>query len=399
MEQRRLDQRHLDRDAPPGEPSTTQAYETREPRATSSERLREYGFATVAAVVATVLAAVLDRLLTVHSLALVFLTAVVAVAVRSRLSVALYAAATCLLSYDLFFTEPRFTLRIGRGADVVAVAAFVVAAIVCSHLGTRLRDQMVALRTANEQTRAAQVESETERLRTALLSSVSHDLRSPLASVIGAATSLSAYGDAMPDADRRELLSSIRSEGERLDRYIQNLLDMTRLGSGAVKLHRDWVAVEEVLSSAVGRVCKVFPALQVETRVAADLPLLFVHPALIEQALFNVLENAAKFSPAGAPVLVTARRTDHELLVEISDRGPGIPEQARRRIFERFESAEAGDSGRRGSGLGLTIVRGMVGAHGGRVEALPGPEGSGTTIGVTLPLPVPPLPDPGDDPV
>ena len=116
---------------------------------------------------------------------------------------------------------------------------------------------------------SAHVESETERLRTALLSSVSHDLRSPLAAVIGAATSLSAYGGTMPEADRHELLASIRSEGERLDRYIQNLLDMTRLGSGGLKLQRDWVDAEEVLGSAVARVRKLFPAVEVETRSPA----------------------------------------------------------------------------------------------------------------------------------
>ena len=116
---------------------------------------------------------------------------------------------------------------------------------------------------------AARVDSETERLRTALLSSVSHDLRSPLASVIGSATSLSAYGDAMAPADRQELLDSIRSEGERLDRYIQNLLDMTRLGSGPMKLQRDWVGIEEILASALGRLRKSFPDTPVETRPGA----------------------------------------------------------------------------------------------------------------------------------
>ena len=126
--------------------------------------------------------------------------------------------------------------------------------------------------------------------------------------MIGAATSLSAYGSAMPETDRLELLDSIRSEGERLDRYIQNLLDMTRLGSGGLTLERDWIDTEEVLNSAVARVRRLFLAVEFETRIARDLPLLYVHPALIEQALFNILENAARFSPAGAPVVATAER-------------------------------------------------------------------------------------------
>jgi two-component system sensor histidine kinase KdpD len=230
------------------------------------------------------------------------------------------------------------------------------------------------------------VESETERLRTALLSSVSHDLRSPLAAVIGSASSLSAYGETMSERDRRELLGSIRSEGERLDRYIQNLLDMTRLGSGKLKLQRDWVSLDEVLASAVVRLGKLHPAVPVETRVAAGLPLLYVHPALIEQALFNILENAAKVSPPATPVVATADRLGDQLVVDITDRGPGIPEEERRRIFDMFYSVRRGDRGSGGTGLGLTIVRGMIGAHQGRVEALAGPGSQGTTIRVTLPL-------------
>ena len=499
------------------------------------ERLREYGLATAATAAAVLVSTALDRLLPVASLGLVFVTAVVAIAVRSRLAVALYGAVLCFLVYNFFFTEPRLTLRIDHGDDVVAVVTFLAAALVCSQLAARLRAQVLALRAANQHAGALQalgerlatavdagqvfrfgseelasalgcevavlqrgseggslrpvcvrpesahlepndlaaadwvcghgqpagrytatlsaspwwlvpmivesdclgavalrfaaeqtslsdeqqqlaeamiqqvalaadrahlaadletahVESETERLRAALLSSVSHDLRSPLSSMIGAASSLSAYGEAMPAADRGELLASIRSEGERLDRYIQNLLDMTRLGAGGLKLQRDWVAVEELLSSAVARLRRLFPAVVVATRVEPDLPLLFVHPALIEQALFNVLENAAKFSPPGAPVVAAAAREDGKLVVEVTDRGPGIPEEERRRIFDMFWSAARGDSGRSGSGLGLTIVRGMVGAHGGKVEALAGPDGTGTRIRIALPLPDPPEP-------
>jgi two-component system sensor histidine kinase KdpD len=208
--------------------------------------------------------------------------------------------------------------------------------------------------------------------------------------VIGAATSLSAYGETMPAADRHELLESIRSEGERLDRYIQNLLDMTRLGSGPMKLERDWVGLEEILAAALGRLQRFFPAIEVAPELAPGLPPLYVHAALVEQALFNVLENAAKFSPAGAPIEVGARRDGDRIVIDVSDRGPGIPEEERRRVFDLFYSAARGDRTPRGSGLGLTIVRGLVGAHGGKVEALPGPGGAGTTIRVTLPLTEPP---------
>ncbi|QQR75614.1 MAG: sensor histidine kinase KdpD [Holophagales bacterium] len=497
-----------------------------------SARAREVAFAGVATGAAIAVSSALDRLLPAPGLASVFLTAVVAIAVRARRSVALLGAVFCFLAYNFFFTEPRWSFSIGHQTDVVAVFAFLAAALVCSDLAARLRSQMLALRAANAHAGAIQglaerlaaavdegevlrcgaeqlasalgceavvlrlteantlrlagrqplaaelevrdeavadwsvrhgqpagrytgtlsasawwflplllergpvgavglrfaadqltlseeqrllaeamtqlvalaadrahlaadlekahLEGETERLRTALLASVSHDLRSPLSSVIGAATSLSAYGDAMSEPDRQELLASIRGEGERLDRYIQNLLDMTRLGSGGLKLERDWVSVEDVVGSAVARLRRLFPAVDVVVEIAPDVPLLFVHPALIEQAMFNILENAGKFSPPGEPVTMRVASASGSLVVEIADRGPGIPEAERHRIFDLFWSAARGDRGQRGSGLGLTIVRGMVGAHGGRVEALPGPGGVGTTIRVTLPLTEPP---------
>jgi two-component system sensor histidine kinase KdpD len=512
----------------------------RQRAAPESERVHDYAFATAAVVVAVLVSMALDALLPVASLALVFIVAVLAVGVRSRPMIALYAASLAFLAYNFFFTEPRLTLAIGRAEDLVAVLAFLVAAVVCSQLAARLRAQVTMLRVTNTHARALQaigvrlasaadesqvfragsdeiatalgcevvvlrregegrplrvvaeapagaevepndlaaaewvaghdqtagrytdtlagsawwfaplsvergclgvvglrfpaaqkmlsleqrtladamvqqialaadrvalvsdlestrVESETERLRTALLSSVSHDLRSPLAAVIGAASSLSAYGESMPEADRRELLGSIRSEGERLDRYIQNLLDMTRLGSGTMKLQRDWVALDEVLASATMRLRKLFPSVAVETGIARDLPLLYVHPALIEQALFNILENAAKVSPAGSPVSVSGKRVGDKLVLEITDRGPGIPEDERRRIFDMFYTVRRGDRAAAGTGLGLTIVRGMIGAHAGKVEALAGPGGQGTTIRVTLPLPEPAARHAGED--
>ncbi|MBB3275668.1 MULTISPECIES: sensor histidine kinase KdpD [unclassified Pseudoxanthomonas] len=232
----------------------------------------------------------------------------------------------------------------------------------------------------------ARITGETERLRSALLSSVSHDLRSPLASMIGSASSLANYADAMDAEDRKALLDTIQREGERLDRYIQNLLDMTRLGHTGLTLNRDWINVDELIGSAVGRLQRYQPEVRLQTRIATDLPPIWVHPALVEQAVFNVLENAAKFSPRGEPVEVEARLVDEQLRIDVRDRGPGIPEQERSRIFDMFYSVERGDRGRQGTGLGLTICQGMIGAHGGSVEALPGPDGRGTTIRITLPL-------------
>jgi len=240
----------------------------------------------------------------------------------------------------------------------------------------------------------ARVTGETERLRSALLSSVSHDLRSPLSSMIGAADSLASYGQDMSEGDRVSLLETIRLEGERLDRYIQNLLDMTRLGHQGLTLTRDWIGVDELVGSACRRLQRYVPKARVETDIPAGLPLAHVHPALIEQALFNVMENGAKFSPAGEPLRVVVRHAEGQLLqIDVCDRGPGIPEDERSRIFDMFYSVERGDRGRQGTGLGLTIVQGIIGAHMGQVQALAGPDGRGTTIRLTLPWGEPPLPE------
>lgn len=244
----------------------------------------------------------------------------------------------------------------------------------------------------------ARVSNETERLRSALLSSVSHDLRSPLAAMVGSADSLINYFDAMSAEDRKHLLETILAEGDRLDRYIQNLLDMTRLGHAGLTLNRDWIGVDELIGSATSRLRRYQPGVVFHVVIAPDLAPIWVHPALIEQALFNVLENAAKFSPTGEAIDIDARVSEGKTRIDIRDRGPGIPEDERSRIFDMFYSVERGDRGRKGTGLGLTIAQGMIGAHGGTIEAFSGALGVGTLLRITLPVVQPQgLPDPDAD--
>ncbi|KMQ74348.1 sensor histidine kinase [Marinobacter subterrani] len=233
---------------------------------------------------------------------------------------------------------------------------------------------------------ASRVAEETERLRSALLSSISHDLRTPLSSMIGSASTLKSMFNKLSDEDRESLFDSVLGEGERLDRYIRNLLDMTKLGHGTLKIERDWIAFTDILASALRRTRNLMSKVRVERNVEQDLPLLFVHPALIEQALVNVLENAAKFAPDGSTLTIQAHREANELIIAISDEGPGIPEDQREQVFDMFFTGGEGDRGPHGSGLGLAICHGMVAAHGGRIRALAGPNGSGATIEMVLPL-------------
>lgn len=252
-------------------------------------------------------------------------------------------------------------------------------------LGQPLAQALVRAQLA-EDLEAARLHGQTEELRSALLASVSHDLRTPLTAMRGSIDSLLALGEKIPLADRRELLEGTRDEAERLDRYIQNLLDMTRLGHGGLKLARDWVAPADIVASATQRLRPVLSTLQLDIQLPQELPLLYVHAALIEQALVNVLENAARFSPPQGFLRVAIEADAEELRFIVSDQGPGIPEHERTKIFDMFYTAARGDRGGKGTGLGLAICQGMLGAHGGRVTVGEGLDGLGASLTLHLPL-------------
>jgi len=233
----------------------------------------------------------------------------------------------------------------------------------------------------------ARLATEREQLRSALLSSLSHDLRTPLASVIGSTSSVLELDDVLDEKNRRELLHNALEEAQRLDRYIQNLLDMTRIGQGGLSLDRNWVDIHDIVAAAAKRLGLVpgQPPLQVE--IEPDYPLLWVHGALIEQALVNLLDNALRFSPPGGQVRVTARASGDRATIEVADEGPGIPEGELEKVFEMFHTVRD-RSGPQGSGLGLAICRSMVAAHAGSVVATNAP-GGGARLTITLPVKTP----------
>ncbi|HLD66086.1 MAG TPA: DUF4118 domain-containing protein, partial [Pseudomonas sp.] len=486
---------------------------------------RDYGLALGAALAATGLALAVSRVLELPNISLVFLAAVLLVAVRSSLGPALACAGLSFLAYNFFFIPPTWSLTIARQQDVLTLLFFLLMAALTGNLATRQRRQIEALRQTQTETtalldlsrkltaatdrqavlaaalqqlgawrelevsllsrssdglwrveagtqrllaeqeraaadwawqhaqpaglgtgtlpggrwwwwplsgeegplallgispkdgrplppaqrrllaalaqplaqaleraqlaedlEAARLHGQTEELRSALLASVSHDLRTPLTAMRGSIDSLLTLGEGISLSDRRELLEGTRNEAERLDRYIQNLLDMTRLGHGALKLARDWVAPGDIVASAVQRLRPLLATLRVEVQLPVELPLLYVHGALIEQALINVLENAARFSPSQGRLRIRVESDSNELRFAVSDQGPGIPEAEREKIFDMFYTAARGDRGRQGTGLGLAICQGMVGAHGGRVTVGEGLEGQGATLCLHLPL-------------
>jgi two-component system sensor histidine kinase KdpD len=240
----------------------------------------------------------------------------------------------------------------------------------------------------------ARVRAETERLRSSLLTSVSHDLRTPLATITGAATTMLESGDRLEPRTQHELLESIRGEADRLNRIVHNLLEMTRLESGGLHLRREWHPLEEVVGAALGQLAHQLGSRRVTVNVPADLPLVPIDDVLIEQLLVNLLDNAVKYTAPDAGIRIIASATDTSVTVEVADRGPGLPRGEEDHVFGKFYRATA--DGRRGAGLGLAICRGIVQAHGGRIWAQNLPEG-GVAFLFTLPLTgTPPLAVPDD---
>lgn len=236
---------------------------------------------------------------------------------------------------------------------------------------------------AREEADFARTQAESERLRNALLSAVSHDLRTPLTGIIGAAGSLAEGAEVLEAPVRRELAQGIEEEAERLNRLVTNLLHATRLDGGEAQLHREWTPLEEVIAPALSRLDRVLADHGVELELPADLPLAFVDPVMLEQVFINLLENASKYTPPGTRVFVRAAARDGALVVEVEDEGPGLPEGEEQRAFDKFRRYHQGGSP--GAGLGLAIVRGVIEAHQGTITATHRP-GGGAVFRFTLPL-------------
>jgi two-component system sensor histidine kinase KdpD len=229
------------------------------------------------------------------------------------------------------------------------------------------------------------MEAETERLRSSLLSAVSHDLKTPLATIIAAGTTLVAHTAQLEPGAAHELATSIVSEGERLSRLIQNLLSIARLESPAIELRRTPESIEEIVESAVERTGALLDRARVRIELEPDLPLVFVEPLLLAQVVINLLENAARHAGPEAHVQVRAFARDGTVMLQIADDGPGIPESERDKVFEKFYRGRRAGKGDGGVGLGLTICRAVVRAHGGRIGVLERP-GGGTLVELALPL-------------
>lgn len=310
----------------------------------------------ITAVVITGIAAgisyLLDHwLLPTSGTVLILQLAVLLVAFLTNFRAALLAAIAALLLFNFLFTEPRYSLHMTDVDEIVTAIVFITVAVITSHLATSFRLQKESLRQAQ--------------LRSNILLSVSHDLRTPLASVIGNLSTLQAYQERLPEHERAELLQGALDESDRLHRYIENLLQATRLQHGEIRLTHAVQDIRPVISKTIAR----FPdQSRLLVHDSLQYAMVEVQSSLLEQALFNVIDNALRFSGDTAPVSINLYETDSAIVIDIKDEGPGIDSNKRALVFNVFYSSREKDSGTGGTGLGLSVAKGIIDIHNGQIS-------------------------------
>jgi two-component system sensor histidine kinase KdpD len=319
-------------------------------------------FGAVAA--ATVLGLVSGDRLTLPDETMIFVFAIMLAALGGR-GPGLVAAALSVACYDFFFVPPRYTLAVADVHDVMTFA-------VMFAVGTAMGTLVARVRRARE----TEVRARAEELRSSLLSAVSHDLRTPLAAITGMATQLR---DSAKTTEDREALDTIVDEASRLGKILTNVLALTRVERAEVK--GEWVPVEELVGATLDRAEATLAGRDVAIDVPAELGVT-VDPVLVEQLLGNLVDNAAKHTPAGSPIAISARRDGAGTTIEIADRGPGLPAGPSDQLFAKFYRGPGVRTA--GAGLGLAVCRGIAIAHGGSITAT-ARDGGGASFRVWLP--------------
>ncbi len=325
--------------------------------------------------VCTVLAGLISPYVTHVDLAMIYLLGIVVTASFSSKGPSLLATCLSIAAFDFFFVPPYFTFVVHDARYVVTFAVMFIVAYVISRLTLRVREQATAAQ-------QALVRAETEALRSTMLSSVSHDLRTPLAAITGAATTLLQQDAILDQHGKLELTKTIAEEADHLNQIIRNVLDMTRLESRAINIKKEWQSLEEIVGVVLNRLSEKLKDRHVAVRLPEDLPLIPFDPLLIEQVLMNLFDNALKYTPVGTPLEISASVREAEAMIEVADRGAGLAEGSEERIFEKFVRG-SGPGG--GIGLGLAICRAIVTAHGGSILA-ENRIGGGAVFRFTLPL-------------
>jgi len=338
---------------------------------------RGYAGSVAVTIACTTLAWAMMSHFELSNLIMVYMLGVVVTAVRWGRGPSVLASVLAVAGFDFFFVPPYFTFAVADTQYVVTFAVMLVVGLVISQLTAQLRHQA-------QVTAEARLHVEAERLRNSLLSAISHDLRTPLAAIVGASSSLMEEDAALTPEARRALGRDVLESSRRMSELVDKVLDMARLQSGVIQLKREWFPLEEIVGSALAQLKGRLQYHPVSVDLPPELPWVSADARMLEQVLVNLIENAVKYTPAGTPLQVNAMLGDGQVSVEVADRGAGIAPGSEERIFEKFyRGREEGTEG--GVGLGLAICRLVVEAHGGMISAS-NRQGGGARFSLTLPL-------------
>ena len=326
--------------------------------------------------VAGVAAYGLAQMVPLAHVSIVFIAAVLTSAALWGFLPSVFAALLSAAAEAYFFYSPIFDFRVADAQQLVDLSVFLVIAALTSWLAATVREQ------------ALQAHRRQEALREALLNSVSHDLQTPVAAILGSATALESVAGPGDAPARRELVGAIRDQAERLANTIENVLDLTRIRAGQLAPRLEMVELADIVDAALRRKAKVLAGHALRVELPADLPMLRLDLFFMEHALANVLGNAAKYSRPGSQIAVAASTQGREVVLSVADQGSGIRAEDLPRVFDPFFRGSASlGAPARGTGLGLAICRAFVAANGGSAEVESPGEGQGTTVRLRLPVP------------
>lgn len=320
--------------------------------------------------VMTLFGELVKRRLEPANIVMFYLLAVVIVAIRWGQGPAIATSILSVISFDFFLIPPYLTLSVDRIQYVFTFIGLLVVGLVISTLASKTREHLIR--------------RQTEKLQAALLSSISHDLKTPLASITGALTSLLGNNPNLDDTARKGLLETAHEESGRLNRLVGNLLDMTRMAAGALRVSRKLCELRDVLGASLEQLKEDIGHRKIRIDIPGDCPEVRMDFSFMMKVFSNLIDNALKYSPKDTPIDIKAVPGREKIKIEIKDQGTGIPEGDLKRIFEKFYRVERSRY-ITGTGLGLSICKGIVEAHGGDISARNNPD-KGATFTVTLPL-------------
>ncbi len=380
-------------------------------RTLERKQLLGYIVAVVVVAAATAVLKIFAGHINPTTVALALLLIVLLVATAWGPKPAVLASLLGVICFNFFFLPPVGTFRIAEPENWIALFAFLITAITAGQLSSRARRRAEEANVARQEierlyselqdtfdkSSQAKALKQSERLKSALLDAVTHDLRTPLTSIKASVTTLLAdhlslqtdeSANRLGEDGRQEMLEVIDEEADRLDRFIEDLMALARIGAGDIQLRREWSSLAEIITVAMKRAAPLTKTHRIELWLSDDLPSVRVDERAVAEVIYVLVENAAKYSPTGGVIRIAAERgTRNMVQLVVEDQGPGIPIELRERVFDKFFRAmRDGDNGRpSGTGMGLAIAHGIVEAHGGRIWIEDGTEGQGTRFVVALP--------------